>query len=170
MKKMSASLGFCLSLLLPSAYAGTYFGVDAGSAINNDAKSVADIHFGYRISEIVAAEVGYSDISKAKIAGPDGSNKDIHFIHASGLVYLPLPAVFTAMLDIYGRVGMGYSSVKTSGSYYTYTESTTSSVIGVGAEFNMIPFVSLRAEVQHIQKLAGGGQPTIFKLGANLKF
>lgn len=172
MNKLHTSI--CIATLFlgvsATANAGTYFGLDAGAGMGDEAKSVADIHAGYRFMNLMAVEAGYSKIGDVKSDKYAPEKKDISFTHISGLAYLPLPAAFTAMLDIYGRLGLGYSSVSANQGNTSFSEKKLGTFIGVGAEFNMIPFVSLRAEVQHIPELAGGGKPTLFKVGANIKF
>lgn len=171
MNKLSAFIGVSALVagFCSTAQAGTYFGLDVGGGVNNNASNLLDIHGGYRFMNLLAVEVGYSKIGGVK---PKSGlqEKDIGFTYVSGLAYLPLPAAFTAMLDIYGRAGLGYSSYSDSRMDYSFSEKKVNTFFGIGAEFNMIPFVSLRAEVQHIPELAGGGKPTLYKIGANIKF
>lgn len=171
MNKLSAFIGISTLLagLCSTAQAGTYFGLDAGGGVNNNAGNLIDIHGGYRFMNMMAVEAGYSKIGNVK--PKEGlQKKDISFTYVSGLAYLPLPAAFTAMLDIYGRAGLGYSSYSDSHIDSSFSEKKINTFFGIGAEFNMIPFVSLRAEIQHIPELAGGGKPTLYKVGANIKF
>lgn len=167
MNKLIASLClasgiFCLSL---SAQAATYFGIDVGSGITNESKNIYDVHAGYRIGNLVGAEVGYSQINDTKLN--NNAKRDVKFFHASGLVYLPIPLL---VLDIYGRFGIGYSKLGSSESISMNSDSKVGTFFGIGTEFNWIPFVSIRAEIQHMPSIAGGSKPTIFKLGGNIKF
>lgn len=163
-----------------TAHAGPYIGADLGHAsfasgfklFNASSSSrsgqLFDIHGGYRIGEIIAAEVGYAKITsvKARVGGREESIST-GILHASALAYLPLPAFMTAMLDIYGRAGLGVSK----GDGHGQSHQRTTPIFGIGAEFNYLPLISFRAEVQRIPDFAiKGNRLTTFKAGANIKF
>jgi opacity protein-like surface antigen len=180
-KVMLPFLWFVSSMVtMSTANAGLYAGVDLGYAsfasgykllnASSSSKSgqLADIHAGYRIGEIVAAELGYAKIAgvKANLGGREETISTDLF-HASALAYLPLPTMFTALLDIYGRVGIGYAK----GASHGQSDTRTSLIYGIGAEFNYLPIVAFRAEVQHIPDFAlKSNALTMFKVGVNFKF
>ena len=182
MKKMMLPCLLFASAIITTttAHAGPYVGADIGYAsfasgykllnARSSSKSgqLFDIHGGYRIGEIVAAEVGYAKITSVK-ANVGGREETISagMLHASALAYVPLPAFLTAMLDIYGRVGLGM----TKGEGHGQSNKKTTPIFGIGAEFNYLPLIAFRAEVQRIQDFAiKGNRLTTFKVGANIKF
>lgn len=163
-----------------AANAGLYGGVDVGytsfasgyKLINASSSSKSgqlfDLHGGYRLGEFVAAEIGYAKIAgvKATVGGRE-ENINADLIHGSALLYLPIPTLFTALLDIYGRVGIGY----TKGAAHGRSDKKTTPIYGVGAEFNYLPVVAFRAEIQHIPDFAiKRNALTTFKVGVNVKF
>ncbi len=182
MKRVMLSFLVLLSVfgLNSQANAGVYAGVDGGFAtfasgyklLNTSSSSktgqLFDIHAGYRLGEIIAAEVGYAKIANVKVnVGGSEKNVSTDVFHVSGLAYLPLPTLFTAMLDIYGRFGIGY----TKGAVDDHSHSKTSMIYGIGAEFNYLPLIAFRAEAQHIPDFGVSNNPlTTFKVGVNVKF
>lgn len=171
MKKLLTA-AILATLASGAAHAGLYVGADVGYAtgykhlteINKQSGQMVNGHVGYRIGELVAAEVGYGKLLGVK-AGND--KIDASLIHASGLVFLPIPTLLTFMLDIYGRVGVA----TTDGKVASLASKNTTLLYGAGVEFNYLPLVGFRAEAKYMPDFVHKGNAvTTFSAGVNIKF
>ncbi len=163
-----------------AANAVSYVGADIGftdfpsgntfhnATTSNKRGYIMGIYSGNRLHKNFAAEVGYVMITRIKmqIAGAE-QKVSAHLFHASGLAYLPMPDSVPAILDAYGRLGVGYTSAKAGES----SNAKTALLYGVGAELRYYHSVILRAEVLRIPNFAIQSNPvTIYQLGVHMKF
>lgn len=168
-KLVLAAILWCVTNMV---FAGPYVGADIGYATGythvsegrKQAGSLLGAHAGYRIAEFIAAEVGYGTLLGVKVGD---HTIDASMVHASGLLFLQVPSLLTLMLDFYGRVGVANTSAKA----LQKKHDKTTIFYGLGAEFNYLPLIGLRAEVQHLPKFAHQNNAiTTFRAGVNIKF
>jgi OOP family OmpA-OmpF porin len=103
---------------------------------------------GYQLSPMFAAEVAFTNLGKA--GGPNFEVKG-HAWEASGIAAWPV----VGPVSVYGRLGIYRGVAKGGGIQAGRTESNYGPTYGLGAQFDLIPNLGLRAEWQAYPGVAG---------------
>ena len=144
---------------LSSAYVGGSLGqskmkFDCGGAATCDQTDTAlRIFLGYQFTPNIAAELGYSDLGKSKIADPSFGSADVKAtawdLSAVGL--WPLANQFSLL----GRLGIFHGETKLSGDLGDAKDTKTGLLWGLGGQFDLNKNLGFRAEWNRYSKLGG---------------
>jgi OmpA-OmpF porin, OOP family len=132
---------------------------------------------GYQLNRVLAAEVGYSQLGKAKASVPGASVENKASVwELDGIAALPIGSAFS----IYGKGGVYHGETKATFSSTAFGSnenkvSNTAFTYGAGVRFDFMRNLALRAEYQRYQGLGDNdstGQTDIevLSLGVLWKF
>lgn len=134
------------------------FNTDCGAGLSCDDKDTAfKIFGGYSFNRNWAAEVGWTDLGKAKITGPGGQDE------LKGSAF-DLTGVFTwpfsnSGFSILGRAGLYTGKLELSG-LDTGSKTTTGLTYGVGGGYDINRNIGLRLEWQRFSKMKARNDAT----------
>ena len=133
-----------------SKFKGACDGVSGTGVTCDDKDTSFKIFGGYQLNRNFAAELGYTDLGKAKVTDPFGSTE----LSATAWE-LSAVGMFPVMeaLSIYGRLGGYWGEGKLSGSGASGSKTTTNLTYGLGVQYDFMKNFGVRGEWQRYSKV-----------------
>jgi opacity protein-like surface antigen len=168
-----AALGLATSAIA-APVSGMYWGgglghsqmnieVPAGMSVNDSGTSYS-LAAGIRATKNIAVEVEYSQLGDIKVS--DGTNTQTgkgDALTLSGIGFVP---VFDKT-EAFMRAGLAYTTFEVG----TERRTSVQPVLGVGADYQLTPMVSVRGEVQYLPSFAGSTTDAMnSKVSVNYRF
>jgi len=139
---------------LNSAYVGANIGqskyhIDCGPLSCDDKDTAFKLFAGYQFHPNFAAEFGYTDLGKAKVTGPGGTDE-----FAATEWELSALGMWPVMptLQLFGRLGLYYGEGKLSGPDQG-TKKSSGVTFGLGGEWDFTRNIGARLEWQRFSKV-----------------
>ena len=156
------SLPATAQMSMSSAYVGGGFGQSkfkcpSGASCSDDKDTAFKIFGGYQFNKNIAAEVGYTDLGKAKASGGGVTAEEKATAwELSAVGSFPV----WQQLSILGRLGLYYGEGKVDAPGVSGKKNTTDLTYGLGVGWDFTKNLGVRAEWQRYSKLkfeAAGG-------------
>ena len=140
---------------MSNAYIGGSIGqskykIDCGPLSCDDKDTAFRLFGGYQFTRNIAAEIGYADMGKAKIAGPGGTDElAATAFDLSALLMWPFQSTG---FNVFGRVGAYAGKLELSGVDHG-SKNTTNLTFGLGAGYDFNKNLGVRGEWQRYSKM-----------------
>ena len=162
-KKIAAAAA--LAVLATSSFAaqpvGVYAGLDVGSTKldgHGDRETSFGGFVGYQFNNHFAVEGGYRRLASFPYLGVDVDAKQ------TAVSVIGSYPVATG-IKVYGRLGYNRVEAEASAGGFSYSDSTSTGLYGIGATFDVTPAVAVRAELQR-----PSSDSSNFSVGVSYKF
>jgi hypothetical protein len=157
----AAALAIVATSTFAAEPAGVYAGLDVGSTKLTDLdgrKSSFGAFVGYQFNDNVALEGNYRRLAKFSYWSADVNVKQ------AGLSVIGAMPVASGV-KVFGRLGYNHLSADASSGSRSASDSTSGTLFGLGASFDVAPAVAVRAELQR-----PSSDSTNLSVGVSYKF